>query len=114
MRIKRGQVKKAKHNRVLKLAKGYRLTKSKLYRRAKEQLLHSGEYSYAHRKKRQGDFRTIWISRISAALTDHDISYSRFIKALKDNNVELNRKVLSEMAIHNPEAFNQVVAQVSK
>ena len=94
MRIKRGLTKKNKHNKVLKLAKGYRLTKSKLYRRAKEQLLHSGEYSYAHRKKRQSNFRTIWISRINAALTDYGLSYSRFIKGLKENKIELNRKVL--------------------
>lgn len=109
MRVKRGSIKNQKHKKVLKQAKGYRLTKSKLYRKAKEQLLHSGEYSYAHRKKRSSDLRRLWITRINAGLKKHDVKYKDFIHGLKINNIELNRKVLSEMAIHHPKEFEQLV-----
>ncbi|MCA9382605.1 50S ribosomal protein L20 [Candidatus Dojkabacteria bacterium] len=112
MRVKRGTTKNRKHKEVLKQAKGYRLSKSKLYRKAKEQLLHSGEYSFAHRKKKSSDFRRLWITRINAGLKPHGVKYKDFIHALKVNNIELNRKMLSEMAIHNPKDFDQVVSSV--
>lgn len=114
MRVKRGKVKSQKHKKVLKAARGYRLSYSKLYRRAKEALLHAGQYSYTHRKKRPNDFRRLWIQRISGALDKYDLSYSKFIKLLKDAKIELNRKVLSEIAIADPEAFEAVVKQVAK
>ncbi|MBD3280610.1 50S ribosomal protein L20 [Candidatus Dojkabacteria bacterium] len=109
MRIKRGKTKRAKHKKVLKQAKGYRLTYSKLYRRAKEARLHAGEYSFAHRKKRKGQFRKLWIQRINAALRNENIKYSDFINKLKKANIELDRKILAELAYAQPEAFKAVV-----
>ena len=114
MRVKRGTTKNRRHKKVLKAAKGYRLTKSKLYRKAKEQLLHSGQYSYAHRKKRQSDFRRLWIQRINAGLENTDMTYSFFIKALKDAKIDLNRKVLANLALEAPEVFNDIVKKVNK
>lgn len=112
MRIKRGKAKRQKHNKVLKLAKGYRLSYSKLYRRAREARLHAGQYSFADRKKRQNQFRKLWIKRINAALSEYGISYSQFINKLKAAKIELNRKVLAEMALNQPEAFKAVVEKV--
>lgn len=114
MRVKRGKTKKKKHKKTLKEAKGYRLTYSKLYRRAKEALLHAGQYSYDHRKKRRNDFRRLWIQRINAALDQHDVKYSRFIHLLKENEIKLNRKMLSELALNQPEVFAEVVETVKK
>lgn len=112
MRIKRGKIKNKKHKKVLKLTKGYRLSYSKLYKRAKEALLHAGQYSYKDRKKRGNQFRKTWIVRINAALKNQGVKYSEFIKKLKDNKIELNRKVLSNMAIDYPEVFDAIVTEV--
>lgn len=109
MRVKRGQVKRKKHKKILKQAKGYRLTYSKLYRRAKEALMHAGAYSYAHRKKRGNDFRRLWIQRINGALDSYDLRYSSFINLLKKQKIEINRKMLSELAIHEPDVFKAIV-----
>lgn len=114
MRVKRGKVKRKKHKKILKAAKGYRLSYSKLYRRAKEAVLHAGQYSYAHRKKRGNEFRKLWIQRINGALSQYDLSYSKFINLLKKQKIELNRKMLSELAINQPEAFKAVVEKVKK
>jgi len=114
MRVKRGKIKKKKHKKVLKAAKGYRLTYSKLYRRAKEALLHAGQYSYNDRKKRGNEFRKLWIQRINAALDKHDLKYSQFINKLKKAKIEINRKMLSEIAIHQPEVFEEIVNEVKK
>lgn len=112
MRIKRGLAKKRKHNKVLELTKGYRLSYSKLYRRAKEALLHAGQYAFNHRKKRGGDFRQLWIKRINAALSDKNLRYSEFINKLNKSNVTLNRKVLAALALDNPKVFGAVVEAV--
>ena len=109
MRVKRGLNKKRKHKKVLKEAKGYRLSYSKNYRRAKEALLHAGQYSYNHRKKRQSQFRRAWIQRINAALTEYHIKYSTFISNLKTKKVELDRKVLAGFALDYPETFKAIV-----
>lgn len=114
MRIKRGKNKNKKHNKVLKQAKGYRLSYSKLYRRAKEAVLHAGQYSFAHRRKRAGQFREIWILRISAALKEYGMKYSVFINALKVNKIDLNRKMLAELALNNKDAFAEIVKSVNK
>lgn len=114
MRVKRGTTKNQKHKKVLKSTKGYRLSYSKLYRRAREAMLHAGQYSYAHRKKRSGDYRRLWIERINAALSEHDMKYGQFINGLKTNGISLNRKMLSELALHNKEAFAEVVKSVKK
>lgn len=114
MRVKRGKSKNQKHKKVLNSTKGYRLSYSKLYRRAKEAMLHAGQYSYAHRRKRSGDFRRLWIERINAALSDHDMKYSEFINKLKLNDIHLNRKILSELGLHNKDVFAEVVKAVKK
>lgn len=109
MRIKRGLNKKRKHKKVLEQTKGFRLTYSKLYRRAKEALLHSGQYNFEGRKKRAGQFRSIWIQRINAALEPHNMKYSLFISSLKKKNVEIDRKILAGIALDYPETFKSIV-----
>ena len=113
MRIKRGAAKNKKHKNVLKQAKGYRLSYSKLYRRAKETLLHAGQYSYAHRRRRKSQKRTEWIKTISAGLSGTGMSYNVFMSNLKKNNIELDRKVLAEMAVDRPESFEKLVKSVT-
>ncbi len=113
MRIKRGVSKKRKHKKVLSLTKGFRLSYRKLYRRAKEAVLHAGEYSYNHRKKRGNDFRRLWIKRINAALFDTDLSYSRFIHLLKEQKIDINRKVLANLALDNRDVFDAIVNEVN-
>jgi large subunit ribosomal protein L20 len=114
MRVKRGKIKRQKHKKVLKAAKGYRLTYSKLYRRAKEATLHAGQYSYAHRRKRKNDFRKLWIQKINGALSNYDISYKRFIHSLKKSKIDLDRKILADLAENEPQAFKAVVEKVQK
>jgi large subunit ribosomal protein L20 len=113
MRVKRGKVKKRRHKKVLKQAKGYRLTYSKLYRRAREALMHAGDYSFAHRKKRQNQFRKIWIKRINAVCKQNGTSYSRFINNLKQNDIILDRKIMSYLIENHKPAFEQIVKDVS-
>lgn len=113
MRIKRGHAKKRRHNKVLKSAKGYRLTYSKLYRRAKEAVAHAGNYNFMHRKHRAGQKREEWIKTISAALAGGELSYSKFINGLKKANIQLDRKSLATMAVDNPEHFQAVVKEVA-
>lgn len=111
MRIKRGTTKNAKHKKVLKQAKGYRMTYSKLYRRAKEALLHAGQYSYVHRSHRRSQMRNEWIKAISAALTESGVSYSQFVGNMKKSKIEIDRKNLAYLAMNKPELFKQVVEQ---
>ncbi len=109
MRIKRGATKRKKHTKTLNLAKGYRLSYHRLYRRAKEALLHAFNYSRDHRKKRGNDFKTLWIKRINAALTPHNIRYSQFMNMLSKSKIGLNKKVLSDLALDNVQVFDDVV-----
>jgi large subunit ribosomal protein L20 len=109
MRIKRGTTKKQKHNKVLKAAKGYYGSYRRLYRRAKEALLHAGAYSMAHRRRRRSEMRKEWIRVISAALSGTDVSYNRFMHGLGQNKIQLDRKVLAEIAQYNPEHFTELV-----
>lgn len=97
-----------RHKKVLKLAKGYFGSKSKLYRPANEQVMKSLSYAYDHRKKRKGDFRRLWITRINAAARINGLSYSRFISGLKTAGVEINRKILSELAVNDTEGFKEL------
>ncbi len=108
-RVKRGMTRHKRHKKILKLAKGYRGAKSKLFRPANEQVLKSLSYAYVHRKDKKGDFRKLWISRINAAARINGLSYSRFMNGLKKANVDMNRKVLAELAISNPAAFAELV-----
>lgn len=113
MRVKGGPASRNKHKKILKATKGYRMTKSKLWRAAHEAYLHAGNYAFAGRRLRRRDFRKLWITRINAALTPHNIKYSRFIKLLKDNKIELNRKSLAELALNDPKAFEGLVKKVA-
>ena len=114
MRIKRGVNAVKKRRKILKSAKGYFGAKSKLYRTAREQLMKSGQYAYIGRKQKKRDFRALWITRINAACRQNDISYSRFIAGLKKANINLNRKVLADMAVREPNAFAELVATAKK
>jgi len=107
-RVKTGTTRRTRHKKVLKLNKGYRLTKSKLYKVAHEAMLHAGQYAYVGRKRRKRDQRRLWIVRLNAALSSQKkpISYSRFINLMKIKNISLNRQVLSELAIKNSKAFS--------
>ncbi len=108
-RVKGGNVSKNRRRKVLKRAKGYFGSKHRLYKTAQEQLFHSGAYSFNDRKKRANDFRKLWITRINAACRSNDIVYSKFINGLKKANIEINRKMLSELAIYAPEEFTKLV-----
>ena len=108
-RVKGGIVSKNRRRKVLKRAKGYFGSKHRLYKTAQEQLFHSGAYSFNDRKKRANDFRKLWITRINAACRSNDIVYSKFINGLKKANIEINRKMLSELAIFAPEEFTKLV-----
>ena len=109
-RVKRGPLRRKKRRRLLARAKAFYQTKSKLYRAAKEALLHAWTHMFADRKKKKRNFRRMWTVRINAASREHDISYSKFIHQLKGANIELDRKILSDIAEHHPDVFKQIVA----
>ncbi len=113
-RVKGGPRARRRHKKIIKMAKGYRGTRSRLYRRANEAVLRAGEHAFIGRKQRKRQMRRTWITRLNAALDAHDIKYSRFIKALKDNNIKLNRKMLSEIAISDPKTFEKIVEKAKK
>ena len=108
-RVKGGTVSKTRRRKVLKAAKGYFGSKHRLYKTAQEQVFHSGVYAYRDRRQNKRNFRKLWITRINAACRANDISYSKFINGLNKAGIELNRKMLSELAIANPEAFTNLV-----
>ena len=112
-RIKGGLGAKKRHNRVLKLAKGYRGARSKQYRVAKQSVMRALTSSYAGRKERKRQFRQLWIARINAAARLNGLSYSKFMYGLKQAEVELNRKVLADMAVNDPAGF-ATLAEVAK
>jgi large subunit ribosomal protein L20 len=107
MRIK--SPRRQRHNKILQLAKGYRMTKHRLYKVAHEAVIHAGQYAFAGRKLKKRDLRSLWIVRINAALEGFGISYSAFIGALKKTHIELDRKILSELATNQPKVFKQIV-----
>ena len=109
MRIKRGVNAQKKRRAILKQAKGYFGARSKQYRVARQAVMKSGKYAYIGRKLRKRDFRALWITRINAACRLNDISYSKFMYGLKQNNVTLNRKMLAEMAVSAPQEFAELV-----
>lgn len=113
MRIKRGQNKRRRHNKIRKLTKGYRVSYSGLYKKAKDAVLHAGNYSFAHRRKRANDYRRIWIQRINGALKEFNISYSKFISMLSKNKIEIDRKILAALAYEEPEVFKEIVKKVN-
>ena len=109
MRVKGGTIHRARRKKALKQAKGYFGSKHRLYKTAKEQVMHSGAYAYRDRRNRKRDFRKLWITRINAACRLNEISYSKFIDGLNKANVEVNRKMVSEIAIDDPKAFAELV-----
>lgn len=109
-RVKGGTISRARHKKVMKQAKGYFGSKHRLYRTAHEQVMHSGKYAYRDRKQKKRDFRKLWITRINAACRQNDISYSKFINGLNIAGVTINRKMLSEIAIDNPQTFTELVS----
>ncbi|OGD83994.1 50S ribosomal protein L20 [Candidatus Collierbacteria bacterium RIFOXYD1_FULL_40_9] len=113
-RVKTGTVRRKGHKKVFKLAKGFRMTRNRLFKVANEAVIHAGQYAYNGRKERKQQMRVTWITRINAALSElvDSPKYSRFIKALKDKNITLDRKIISELAVKLPEAF-KAVAQFS-
>ena len=109
-RVKNGAVTKARHKKVLKLAKGYFGSKHRLYKTAKEQVMHSYMYAFRDRKQNKRNFRKLWIVRINAACRENEISYSKFINGLTKAGVTINRKMLAEVAIDSPKEFANLVA----
>ena len=112
-RVKRAVTAKKRHKAVLKAARGYYGNKSRSFRSANEQLMHSGNYAFRDRRARKGQFRRLWIQRINAAVRAHDeaLTYSRFINGLSLAGIEVDRKVLADLAVHEPEAFGAIVDQ---
>lgn len=114
MRVKTGTTRSKRHKRVLKRTKGFRMSKGRLYKVSKEADLHAGQYAYIGRKLRKRDMRRLWIQRINAALSEFDLKYSRFINLLKKAKIELDRKILAEIAVNDPKVFAEIVKAVSK
>ena len=108
-RVKGGTVARARRKKVLKEAKGYFGSKHRLYKTAHEQVMHSGQYAYRDRRQNKRNFRKLWITRINAACRENEISYSKFINGLNMAGIEINRKMLSEIAIDNPKYFSELV-----
>ena len=109
-RVKRGVTSHHRHTKILALTKGQRSTKHRLIRRATEAMIHSLSYAYFHRRERKGDFRRLWILRVNAACRANGMTYSQFINGLKKAGIEMNRKVLADMAIKEPANFSNLVA----
>lgn len=110
-RVKGGTVTRQRRKRVLKLAKGYYGSKHALFRIAKQQVMKSGQYAYRDRKQKKRNFRKLWITRINAAARAHDLSYSKLMHGLKVAGVEVNRKMLADLAVHDESAFSQLADQ---
>ncbi|MBI2622090.1 50S ribosomal protein L20 [Candidatus Microgenomates bacterium] len=111
-RVKRGITSRRRHKKLLKLTKGYRGTKSKLVRVARQAALHAGAYAYHGRKLRKRDFRRLWITRIGEAVKKEELSYSLFINRLKKAHIELDRKILADLVVTDPTAFKAIVDKI--
>ena len=107
-RVKRGVVAKARHKKVLRQAKGYYGARSRTFKVAKQAVIKAGQYAYRDRRQRKRQFRALWITRINAAARLHDLSYSRLINGLKRADIQVDRKVLADIAVHDPEAFGAI------
>lgn len=114
MRVKRGVTSHAKHKKIFRANKGYRMTKRRLIKVATESYLHAGEYAFAGRKQRKRDFRALWITRLSEALKLEDMRYSSFMHSMKEMNIELDRKILAHLVTEHPATFQAVVHEVKK
>ena len=112
-RVKRGVTSKAKHNKLHQLTKGYRGGRSKLVRQAKESMLHAGQYALAGRRPRRRDMRKLWITQINIALRNQGLTYAKVMAQLKTKEILVDRKILAELAVHNPEAFTKVINEAT-
>ena len=110
-RVKRGVTARARHKKVLVQAKGYRGRRKNVYRIAKQAVMKAGQYQYRDRRQRKRQFRSLWIARINAAARELGMKYSTFMNGLKKANIDVDRKVLADLAVHEPEAFKAIVAQ---
>ncbi len=114
VRVKRGVTKHARHKKILKAAKGYSASSSRNYKWAKEAVIHAWSYAYRHRRERKGEFRRLWIIRIGAGCREAGTTYSQFMHGLKLAGVELDRKILADMAVQDAEAFRKLVGLANK
>lgn len=112
MRVKTGPYRHRRHKKLLTQAKGFRMTRHRLVRSASQAVLHAGEYAFAGRKLRKRDFRRLWIIRINAALSESGLSYSKFIAGLKKAKIELDRKILANLATNDPQIFKAILDKV--
>jgi large subunit ribosomal protein L20 len=108
-RVKKGVTARQRHKKILSMTKGQRATRHLLYKRAHESMLHSLSYAYAHRRERKGDMRRLWIVRVNAASRAQGLTYGQFMDSLRKSGVEINRKILADMAVREPEAFANLV-----
>jgi large subunit ribosomal protein L20 len=108
-RVKRGVTSHHRHKKILAMTKGHVGTKHRLIRRATESMIHSLSYAYIHRRERKGDMRSLWIMRVNAACRERGITYGRFIEGLKKAGITINRKMLADMAVREPESFSNLV-----
>src|SRR3989344_129158 len=113
-RVKGGTTTRRKHKKILKLAKGYWMTRHKQIKKAKEAVLHADQYSFTGRKDRKSDFRQLWILRINAAVRPLGLTYSQLINKLSAKKIELDRKILSQLAIEHPKIFEKIVNTVNR
>lgn len=113
-RVKRGVVSHRKHRKVLELTKGHRGGRSKNIKEAKSSLLHAGQYAFAGRKLRKRDMRALWITQLGIAVKNEGLSYSKFINQLKLKNIKLDRKILADLAVNNPDDFKKIVAEMTR
>ena len=112
MRVKRGVPAHRRHQKWIALAKGHRATKHTLFRRAHDSLMHAWSYAYFHRRERRGDMRRLWILRVNAMARANGLTYSQFMNGLRKSGIEVNRKMLADMAVKQPEAFAELVTMV--
>ena len=113
-RVKRGVVSHSKHKKILKLAKGYRGARSRVFRVAKQAVIKAGQYAYRDRKQKKRIFRSLWISKINAAARQNNISYSQLINGLKKSDIKLNRKMLADLAMNNSKNFSDLIKLIAK
>lgn len=113
-RVKTGTIRRKRHKKIKKQARGFKDARRKRVRAAKEALLHAGQYAYVGRKLRKRDMRKLWIQRLNAAVREHDLTYSKFVAGLKKSNIELDRKILADIALKDPSTFGQIVDKVKR
>lgn len=111
-RVKRGVTSHRKHKKVLRLTRGHRGGRSKNIREAKSSLLHAGQYAFAGRKLRKRDMRSLWIVQLGNAVREEGLNYSRFIATLKSKNINLDRKILADLAVNHPDDFKKIIAEI--